>query len=597
MGKIDRSSSNLYPFPKGAYLRNKVYVYVNTSSKYVRAEQRKGEGTRGYTDHSSLCIGVLEDPNASEKKFFANERYRAMMGSKDLPEPPLFADSLPVGLFCMIQTIADECGLAEDLAEAFGEDTARQILDCSHYMLSRESAVMQHYPAWAREHILFSDKIASDTALGKFLKSDITIPRIKRFKDLWALRNTPGDRVKLYLCYDSTNTNSQAEGVFIVQKGHAKDDPSLEQVNTDYVVRQEDGLPFTYLHSPGSVPDIAQAQEMIKFMTRIKDLSKKDVSLVLICDRGYISEKNLRQMDDAKIGYILMLRTSFGLYGTLSDAAIEEVKSYKNEIITPEGDEMYGITVPVKIYNNGPECFAHVYWSAERYESKRREVAHKIQVAREKVEAFISESKGKSFLLKDLKWIPSYFKLKLEPGEPLIRVRKKRGKGGGAITEQLETVRIVGYSDDEVEINKTYQKAGIMILVSSDQITAQECLDEYSKRDCVEKTFRALKSHLGMDKIGVSSEEAMHGKGLIWFVASILHTYIFIRTKKLRVTNRKWYTVPAIVREMENIKADRDLTLGVRERRYKLTKRQNRILNCWNLDQSSIDAVIKDLDV
>ena len=60
-------------------------------------------------------------------------------------------------------------------------------------------------------------------------------------------------------------------------------------------------------------------------------------------------------------------------------------------------------------------------------------------------------------------------------------------------------------------------------------MTAQQAVDAYAKRDCVEKAFEALKSRLGMDKIGVTTEEAMHGKGLVWFVASILYLLLFNR--------------------------------------------------------------------
>lgn len=56
-------------------------------------------------------------------------------------------------------------------------------------------------------------------------------------------------------------------------------------------------------------------------------------------------------------------------------------------------------------------------------------------------------------------------------------------------------------------------KAGIIVMVSKDEMTTQEAEDRYHKRDCVEKAFEALKSHLGMDKIGVTTEGAMHGKG------------------------------------------------------------------------------------
>ena len=157
---------------------------------------------------------------------------------------------------------------------------------------------------------------------------------------------------------------------------------------------------------------------------------------------------------------------------------------------------------------------------------------------------------------------------------------------------EVETVKVLGYEDDENAINRLYQKAGIMIMITRAPMTAQETDDAYAKRDCVEKTFEALKSHLGMDKIGVTTEEAMHGKGLVWFVASILHALLFNTTASLRVTDHKHFTVPSMIDQLEAIKADRNLSTGKRERRYKLTSRQQKILHFWKIGEESIDEKI-----
>lgn len=594
MAKILRNESNLFAMPRGSYVRNKSYVYVNTTNKYVPPSEKKEKGGRGYTGHDSVCIGVIQYPERPDvRMFYANTRYRELFLGEELPDPPRFADSLSAGLHYWIAEASSQCGLTEDLTGVFGEEAAALILDLCAYMLSRESAVMQHVPSWAREHVLFSQDIPNDTFLGRFLKSTLTIPKIALFKERWATRNI-GDG-KIFLCYDSTNVNSQAEGVFIVQKGHAKDDPSLCQVNTDYVVRQSDGLPLTSLHSPGSVSDIAQAQEMIRFIERLKGASGKEVSLCLICDRGYISGKNLRHLDNAGIGYIMMLRTSFGLYDQLADSVIDEIKSYRNELSTQDGDECYGVTRECSLYEQGPTCYAQIMWSNERYLSRRSSVSNTIKTEREELEAFIKESEGKCFFPESLQWIPPYFKLITEPGFPDVEEKKKRGRGGGTKIVVHETVKVLGYEDDEAAINRQYRKAGIVILVTSDKMTVQETVDAYSKRDCVEKTFQALKSHLGMDKIGVTTEEAMHGKGLIWFAASILHAVLFSHTAKLRVTDRKNYTVPSMIDQLEAIKADKDLTSGKRKRRYKITRRQQNILKPWGIDENQIDEGIANL--
>ena len=596
MSKIDRSENNIFPWPKGAYIRNKSYVYINTSNRYISPSEKKKEGTRGYTGHTSVCIGVTIDPsNPSIKQFYANPAYRAKLVPVELPAPPKTADSLTVGLKYWIAEASDQSGLTADLTKSFGETETQLILDLSAYMLSKESAVMQHFPAWAREHELFSADIRDDTFIGQFLKNTLTIPKIKQFREKWAVRNIGDGRV--FLCYDSTNVNSQAEGVFIVQKGHAKDDPELAQVNTDYVIRQSDGLPLTYLHSPGSVTDIAQASEMIRFISHIKRVSGKDINLCLICDRGYISVPNLKHMDEADLEYLLMLRTNFSKYDELADSVIDIIKSYKYELQNENGDERYGVTRECVLYKDGPTCTAQIIWSAERYSSKREKVKNTIATERKRLETFITGNKGKSFEIEELEWVPPYFRLQFEKGESKLVERKKRGRGGGTITVEIETVKVTGYVDDETEINRLFLKAGIMITISRRQMTAQEANDAYAKRDCVEKTFEALKSHLGMDKIGVTTEEAMHGKGLIWFVASVLHALLFTATIPLRATDRKHFTVPAMIDLMEAIKADKNLATGKRERRYKLTSKQQKVFHYWEIDEQKIDERIAEIDV
>ena len=596
MSKIDRSENNIFPWPKGAYIRNKSYVYINTSNRYISPSEKKKEGTRGYTGHTSVCIGVTIDPsNPSIKQFYANPAYRAKLVPVELPAPPKTADSLTVGLKYWIAEASDQSGLTADLTKSFGETETQLILDLSAYMLSKESAVMQHFPAWAREHELFSADIRDDTFIGQFLKNTLTIPKIKQFREKWAVRNIGDGRV--FLCYDSTNVNSQAEGVFIVQKGHAKDDPELAQVNTDYVIRQSDGLPLTYLHSPGSVTDIAQASEMIRFISHIKRVSGKDINLCLICDRGYISVPNLKHMDEADLEYLLMLRTNFSKYDELADSVIDIIKSYKYELQNENGDERYGVTRECVLYKDGPTCTAQIIWSAERYSSKREKVKNTITTERKRLETFITGNKGKSFEIEELEWVPPYFRLQFEKGESKLVERKKRGRGGGTTTVEIETVKVTGYVDDETEINRLFLKAGIMITISRRQMTAQEANDAYAKRDCVEKTFEALKSHLGMDKIGVTTEEAMHGKGLIWFVASVLHSLLFTATIPLRATDRKHFTVPAMIDLMEAIKADKNLATGKRERRYKLTSKQQKVFHYWEIDEQKIDERIAEIDV
>ena len=153
--------------------------------------------------------------------------------------------------------------------------------------------------------------------------------------------------------------------------------------------------------------------------------------------------------------------------------------------------------------------------------------------------------------------------------------------------------------EDEVEntaaIDKDLQKCGYYILVTSDKMTAPEAIKAYSKRDCVEKVFLALKSFLGMNKIGVQTDEAIHAKSLIWFVASILHSLLFIKTQNLRAMDRKTYTVPAIIDQLEEITGDKNLSSGKYERRYKPNRKQSSILYNLDISTEEIDDQISKL--
>ena len=47
-----------------------------------------------------------------------------------------------------------------------------------------------------------------------------------------------------------------------------------------------------------------------------------------------------------------------------------------------------------------------------------------------------------------------------------------------------------------------------------------------------------------------------------------------------------------MIDQLEAIKADKNLSTGKRERRYKLTSKQKQILNFWDLDEVQIDQKI-----
>lgn len=78
-------------------------------------------------------------------------------------------------------------------------------------------------------------------------------------------------------------------------------------------------------------------------------------------------------------------------------------------------------------------------------------------------------------------------------------------------------------------------------------------------------------------------------------IASIFHAKLFDKTRELRVNNKKDYTFPAIIDQLDMIPADNNLTTGEYGRRYAPTKKQTAILNALGLTYANLDQIIADM--
>jgi len=165
------------------------------------------------------------------------------------------------------------------------------------------------------------------------------------------------------------------------------------------------------------------------------------------------------------------------------------------------------------------------------------------------------------------------------------------GRGAGK-KKEIPSYVIDSFARNNEAIEEADRKCGYLVYVTHRQMTAKETLQAVSKRDCVEKTFRALKGWMGMDKFGVHSESSMHSKNLIWFVASIIRSLIFTNTENARTKDKKRYTLPAIIDQLEEIRADKELSTGQYQRRYKPTKIQSNCLQMLGIKLDSIDEII-----
>ena len=606
MARIIKNGSNVVPVPTNVSVTKTGYVYLNVTTAWV--SKVNGPGKRA--DHKKECIGKLVNPDANWKKdrrMYANETYHKLFppadaqgepGAKstaDYDEYPNKSDNIAVGLYAVVKQTAGEAGLIDILSDVFGGEESCLILDLAMYMLSAESAVFQHFPHWARNHALFSDTTRSDSFISHFEKEELSLSKINLFKKRWAIK-VLGDGL-VFVCYDSTNVNSGAEGIFIVEKGHAKDDPDKNQVNTEYAIRQSDGMPITFKNFPGSINDMAEAPEMIDFFDGLLHAENEDnipggslpyLQLCVIADRGYVSEDNIKRLRAGGISYILMLKKNMSIVDDILGEHVKDVKKPGNYL---PASGKFALTVQKKLFADDDEksCF-HIVWDAGLEVSHRRELTNDIQSKEGRLQ---KAAQRKTRLTEDeLRNYEKYFNVQSHQDGTLEVNRRGRGSGK---KKTVPSFIVDAYTRNEQVIEREHGHCGYIIYVSDKEMPASQAIQALAKRDCVEKVFRALKSWMGMNKISVHYESSVHAKSLIWFVASIIRSLVFTRTEKLRIKEKKRYTVPALLRLFEAITADKDLETGKYKRRYKFTKEQRNGASCFGITESDIDTIIDSL--
>lgn len=127
---------------------------------------------------------------------------------------------------------------------------------------------------------------------------------------------------------------------------------------------------------------------------------------------------------------------------------------------------------------------------------------------------------------------------------------------------------------------------------------AADALDLYKSRDASEKLFREDKTFLGNRTMRCQSNEALHAKIFIRFVALIIRNRIhfLLKEQMLKAHQKENYmTVPAAVRELEKIGIVRQ-TDGEYYRDYAVTATQKSILKAFGLSEINVGKQAVDIN-
>ena len=494
---------------------------------------------------------------------FPNEKFQIYFPDTQLPEELPFAYRsccLKIGSCAIIRKVLDEYKLMPMLRKRFGDDTGL-ILDLVSYLIVEEENAGQYYPDYAFTHPLHSEKmtIYSDSKVSRLLSS-MTKDQCIGFLDDW--NKYRDHKSRIYISYDSTNKNSEAGDIGIVEFGKAKDDKGLPVFNLSIAMDKTNRVPLFYEEYPGSITDVSQFTFMVD---KVIEYGYRKIGFIL--DRGYFSKDNIRYIDENDYSFIIMCKGCKALvsslvlenYGKFETKRESAIRSYK----------VYGTTVPGRLYEDDTkERYFHIYYNPAKQAAEREHLEQRI----EKLRQFLDKHIGKDE--KFGKTYQNYFRLLYD----------KKGILRG-VQERADV------------IEQELQLCGYFCIITSEKMTASQALSQYKGRDISEKLFRSDKTFIGSRSERVQSSQSMSSKIFIEFVALIVRNRIYnlLKEQMLRMDSRqKFMTVPAAIRELEKIEMVRR-----NGRSYKLdhavTKTQKTILGSFGLDETNIKEIAEEI--
>ncbi len=548
----------------------------------------------GYTKPRRSTIGkqspddpTMMWPNQNYLKYFPNAELPETMGRE------LRSSCLRIGGYIIIDKMLENSGIPEMLNHYFTEADKGLLLDLVSYSILTENNAGQYYPDYAYNHPLFTRdmKLYTDTKVSDFLHSVTANQRIG-FLNEW--NQSRDHREKIYISYDATNKNCQAGDVDFAEYGYAKDDPSKPIINYAVAYDTDNKEALWYEEYPGSVNDMSQLRYTIQ---RAQGYGYKHIGFIL--DRGYFSRKNFEYMDECGYAFIAVLK---GYKPLARELILEKKGTFEKKrscYIREEG--VAGITIKRKMFESDKkERYFHLYYSINRENRERNDLEENLKKMAEAMKR--QEGREYQFSERYEEYYDLYYqevteKVQVikgeEPKEDGESQKKKRRKKKDQ-PEEKEIVKQVIFlcgkeKDDVVEAETNLQ--GYFVIITSDEMTAEQALRRYHSRDTSEKLFRADKSFLENHSFRVYSNESVAAKVFIAFIALIIRNRIYNALQdemKVLGTKPNFMTVPAALRELEKIEMVR-LTDNIYHQDHAVTKTQKTILKAFNMDADYIE--------
>jgi transposase len=464
-------------------IRGKIYVYE--AEGVWDKEKKQARQRRKY-------LGVLNEKT----------------GEIDTPRKEKWSKrtQLTSGVVLAAGKCSGENHLQETLRESFGEE-GEKIFALATYCATEDSP-MYLYDNWAHSTEGMAPHAMSSQAVSGFLKR---LGEDEASRDAFWRKwgNLHGKNRNLV--FDITSISTYSTNMVLDEFGHNRDGESLPQINVGMLFADRPGRPLGYRVYPGSIGDVTTLKNLLRQM-------KSDYSLThsrLVMDRGFYSTSNVKSLDETGYDFIMPLPLSLNSAKELlrdTDRSFDEVANCFQFNDRPMGHALRSVELAGRFFE------AHVFLDLQRRTDETNTLLRKLSLVDQRLKERSFETKEEAAAFID----------SVASGmDRLYSIRK--------------TARQLRIGRDDAAINQHALKFGkIIIIPSKAGADRLGLLEDYFRRDGVEKFFDTLKNEMDSSRGRVHSQENFDGRLFVHMVGLIIYGEMLHRLKtnggKLRMS-------------------------------------------------------------
>ena len=465
-------------------IRGKIYVYE--AEGVWDKEKRQARQKRKYLGVLNEETGEIETP-------------RKEKWSK--------RTQLTSGVVLAAEKCSEANQLKATLTESLGEEMGGSVFALATYCATEDSP-MYLYENWAHSTDGMEPYAMRSQAVSCFLKrlGEDEAAR-DEFWRKWA--NLHGKNRNLI--FDITSISTYSTNLVLDEFGHNRDGESLPQINVGMLFADRPGRPLGYRVYPGSIGDVSTLKNLRRQM-------KSDYSLThsrLVMDRGFYSAANVKSIDETGYDFIMPLPLSLkAAKELLSETArsFDDVSTCFQFNDRPMSHTLRSIALAGRFFE------AHIFVDFQRRTDETNNLLRKLSLVDQRLKecSFETEEDASAFIDS------------VAPGmSRLYSIRKT--------AQQLR----IGH--DDAAINQHALKFGKIIIVPSKAGADRlGLLEDYFRRDGVEKFFDTLKNEMDSSRGRVHSQENFDGRLFIHMIGLIIYGEMLHRLKanapKLRMS-------------------------------------------------------------